>query len=221
MKAELSNLLQRTNSFKQIVLLLLLLIPFSSQANQPPTVLVLGDSISAGFGIPVQRGWVNLLQNKLQGPIPDVKVINASVSGETTSGGLSRLPALLDQHQPDLLIIELGGNDALRGTPLKIIRRNLESMIDKAEHLGVMVMLLGMQLPPNYGPVYNTGFSGMYESLSLERDTLVVPFLLEGIATEPGMMQSDGIHPTVPAQPLMADMVFEAMDIWVEFTTML
>ena len=180
---------------------------------------MVGDSISAGFGIPVQQGWVALLEQQLQQRVPNAKVVNASVSGDTTQGGVARLPRLIREHQPDLLMIELGGNDGLRGTPLQVINKNLEIMIDHAEQEGVMVMLLGMQIPPNYGPDYAQGFANIYSKLANQRDTFLVPFLLEGIAMKPGMMQSDGIHPTVEAQPIMTKAVIDALDIWIEFVT--
>lgn len=183
-----------------------------------PTVLVLGDSISAGFGVPDQQGWVTLLQSSLEQQVPHVRVINASSSGETTAGGAARLGGLIQQHRPDLLVIELGGNDALRGTPLRVIRNNLVRMIEAAENEGVMVLLLGMRIPPNYGPAYTQGFARLYAELADERDTLLLPFLLDGIATQDDMMQADGIHPTAKAQPLMAKAVVDSMDLWIEFT---
>ena len=212
-------------NFKALLLVTLCLGWSVTQAEdapswkRPPVVLVVGDSISAGFGIPVQQGWVALLEQQLQQRVPNAKVVNASVSGDTTQGGVARLPRLIREHQPDLLMIELGGNDGLRGTPLQVINKNLEIMIDHAEQEGVMVMLLGMQIPPNYGPDYAQGFANIYSKLANQRDTFLVPFLLEGIAMKPGMMQSDGIHPTVEAQPIMTKAVIDALDIWIEFVT--
>jgi acyl-CoA thioesterase-1 len=218
------------NSVQKLLTLVLALVSlsglsFAAQATanskpweRQPTVLVLGDSISAGFGVPDQQGWVTLLQSSLEQQVPLVKVINASSSGETTAGGAARLGGLIQQHRPDLLVIELGGNDALRGTPLQEIRKNLVRMIETAENEGVMVMLLGMQIPPNYGPAYTQGFAQLYTDLADERGTLLLPFLLDGIATQAGMMQDDGIHPTAKAQPLMTRAVVDSMDIWIEFT---
>lgn len=191
----------------------------SMTGKRPPVILVVGDSISAGFGIPIQQGWVALLEQQLQQRVPKVGVINASVSGDTTQGGVARLPDLIQTHQPDLLIVELGGNDALRGTPLPLIEKNLATMISQAEQEGVMVMLLGMQIPPNYGPDYSQGFASLFAKLADQRATFLVPFLLDGIATKPGMMQADGIHPTAEAQPTMASAVVDALDIWIEFVT--
>ena len=212
-------------NFKALLLVFLCLGISTTHAEEspswkrPPVILVVGDSISAGFGIPIQQGWVALLEQQLQQRVPNVRVINASVSGDTTQGGVARLPNLIKNHQPDLLMIELGGNDGLRGTPLNVISKNLTQMIGHAEKEGVMVMLLGMQIPPNYGPDYTQGFANIYTDLANQRDTFLVPFLLQDIATQPDMMQSDGIHPTAKAQPIMTKAVIDALDIWIEFVT--
>ena len=185
-------------------------------ARAEPVILVVGDSISAGFGVPLQQGWVALLQRNVQQRQPQLQVINASSSGETTQGGLTRLPALLKQHQPDLTIIELGGNDGLRGTPIPVIRRNLERMVQLAQAAGSDVMLLGMQIPPNYGARYTELFSRSFTELAGRFELPVVPFLLEGIATEPELMQSDGIHPTTAAQPRMTALVEPLVQQWLQ-----
>ncbi|QQD22834.1 arylesterase [Oceanospirillaceae bacterium ASx5O] len=185
-------------------------------ARAEPVILVVGDSISAGFGVPLQQGWVALLQRNVQQRQPQLQVINASSSGETTQGGLTRLPTLLKQHQPDLTIIELGGNDGLRGTPIPVIRRNLERMVQLAQAAGSDVMLLGMQIPPNYGARYTELFSRSFTELAERFELPVVPFLLEGIATEPGLMQSDGIHPTAAAQPRMTALVEPLVQQWLQ-----
>lgn len=185
-------------------------------ARAEPVILIVGDSISAGFGVPVQQGWVALLERQLQQDVPSVRVVNASISGETTQGGLTRLPALLKQHQPDLTVIELGGNDGLRGTPIAVIRRNLERMIVLAQEAGSDVMLLGMQIPPNYGPRYTTSFRAIFADLAADYRLPLVPFLLEGIATEPELMQSDGIHPTTAAQPKMTALVLPLTNDWLQ-----
>lgn len=185
-------------------------------ARAEPVILVMGDSISAGFGVPLQQGWVALLQRNVQQRQPQLQVINASISGETTQGGLTRLPALLKQHQPDLTIIELGGNDGLRGTPIPVIRRNLERMVQLAQAAGSDVMLLGMQIPPNYGARYTELFSRSFTELAERYELPVVPFLLDGIATEPGLMQSDGIHPTTAAQPRMTALVEPLVQQWLQ-----
>jgi len=185
-------------------------------ARAEPVILVVGDSISAGFGVPLQQGWVALLQRNVQQRQPQLQVINASSSGETTQGGLTRLPALLKQHQPDLTIIELGGNDGLRGTPIPVIRRNLERMVQLAQAAGSDVMLLGMQIPPNYGARYTELFSRSFTELAERFELPVVPFLLDGIATEPELMQSDGIHPTTAAQPRMTALVEPLVQQWLQ-----
>ncbi|WP_233243767.1 arylesterase [Bacterioplanes sanyensis] len=184
-------------------------------------VLIIGDSISAGFGMPVQQGWVALSQATLQRDYPDIRLINASISGDTSAGGRSRLPSLLQQHQPQLVIIELGGNDALRGTPIRVIKDNLAAMIDQSKQAGGDVLLLGMQIPPNYGPAYTQAFAQLFQQLSDDKDTRLVPFLLQDLtddsgALKAGMIQADGIHPSAKAQPLMAALVNQQIRLWLE-----
>jgi acyl-CoA thioesterase-1 len=175
------------------------------QASAQPEkqLLVLGDSISAAYGIPIKYGWVALLDDSLAKQNLSVKVINASISGETTTGGLSRLPALLQQYQVHTLIIELGGNNALRGQSLDTMREDLRQMIHLAKERGISVLLIGMHIPPNYGQKYAQRFHQTFIDLAQEEQTALVPFLLEGIATREGMTQADGLHPTAQAQPLM------------------
>lgn len=167
------------------------------------TILVLGDSISAAYGIPRERGWVAMLDEQL----PAHQVINASISGETTEGGRQRLPALLKRHNPDVVVIELGGNDGLRGFQLTRIRENLREMVAASQRAGASVLLLGMKIPPNYGRRYTEGFEGNFAEVATEFDVPLVPFLLDGVATVEGMMQDDRIHPTVAAQPRLLDNV--------------
>lgn len=196
--------------------LLLLLLALPALARADPVILVIGDSISAGFGIPVQQGWVALLQQEVKKDVPQAQVVNASISGDTTVGGLNRLPALLQQHQPDLTIIELGGNDGLRGMPLQRIRGNLQRMIALSRQAGSDVLLLGMQIPPNYGARYSEGFRTLFTSLAEQENTLLVPFLLDGVATRPELMQADGIHPQAAAQPQMMNAVLPLILDWLE-----
>ncbi len=179
---------------------------------QAETVLVLGDSISAAYGMETAQGWVALLEQRLEQQGYALRVVNASVSGETTSGGRSRLPGLLERHQPALLILELGGNDGLRGVPLEAIKRNLEALISQARQAGASVLLLGMRIPPNYGPVYADGFFALYADLSERLGTALVPFLLDGVGTDPELMQPDGIHPTASAQPALLDQVWPVLE---------
>ena len=186
----------------------LLLLPLSpsSWAN---TLLLMGDSLSAAYNIPVSSSWPELLREKLP---PHWELVNASVSGETTGGGVQRLPALLKEHEPSLVVLELGGNDGLRGYPLTRIRQNLQQLIKLSTEADAQVMLIGMQIPPNYGQRYAQGFADLFPALAEKFDLPLVPFLLEGIALQPGLMQSDGIHPTAAAQGRILDNVLPTLE---------
>ena len=175
---------------------------------QTPILLVLGDSLSASFGIDQSKGWVSLLEQKLDKNYFNYRIVNASISGETTQGGLQRLPKLLTKYQPQLVIVELGGNDGLRGLNIEMIKSNLQTMISKTTNNNADILLIGMRLPPNYGKFYTDSFHQMYVDLGQANKIPVVPFLLEGIATKDNLMQADGIHPRVEAQPLMLDNVW-------------
>lgn len=203
-----------------LCILLKLSLPQAHAGENSPlqhqTILVLGDSISAGFGIDKQQGWVALLEKKIKQEYPQYSLINASISGETTSGGANRLAALLKQHQPSLVILELGGNDGLRGTPIKLMSQNLSHMITISQKVGAEVLLLGMRIPPNYGQTYSELFAHQYKQLASNHKIKLIPFLLEGIAGHDGMMQADGIHPTKNAQPIMANSVWGALVSFVE-----
>lgn len=177
------------------------------------TVLVIGDSISAAFGLDQAKGWVQIIANKFEG---DLNIINASISGDTTTGGRYRLAKALEAHQPDLVIIELGGNDGLRGTPVPTIKANLTSMIQDSQNTGASVLLMGMKIPPNYGERYTQLFEAMYHDLAREYETLFIPFFLEGAVGLPGMMQADGIHPTEKAQPIMASWIETELNEWLK-----
>ncbi|MGE4369548.1 MAG: arylesterase [Burkholderiaceae bacterium] len=174
----------------------------------PRKILVVGDSLSAEYGLERGAGWVNLIDRRLGQQFPEYQIHNSSISGDTTSGGLSRFPSLLREHQPDIVILELGGNDALRGLSLQMTRGNLDQMIQLAEKAGAQVLLVGMQIPPNYGKRYTESFKTLFPELAQENKVGLVPFLLEGIATEPGYFQADGIHPNESAQPLLAENVW-------------
>ena len=179
-----------------------LLIALCSSANaQQPAILVLGDSISAAYGMSLDKGWVALLARQLESSHPDYTVVNASISGETSAGGLRRLPELLQAHQPSLVIIELGGNDGLRGYPLGKFRDNLEQMARLSQQAGAEVLLLAMEIPPNYGSRYTSGFRESFSLAAEATGSRLGAFMLEGVATDPSLMQADGIHPTVAAQP--------------------
>ncbi|WP_445357594.1 arylesterase [Microbulbifer sp. ANSA002] len=197
----------------QFSLVLLLFIPIgAAQASKADTLLVLGDSISAAYGINEEQGWVQLLQERLQEKGRKVRVINASISGETTSGGLTRLPRLMQEHNPRWLIVELGGNDGLRGYPPQSLQRNLMEMVKLAKNSGVEVLLLGMRIPPNYGRAYTNAFAAVYPKVAKSEQVGLVPFFLETVALEDGAMQSDGIHPTAKAQPALLEHVWPCVE---------
>ena len=200
--------LKRIGSFV-LAALTAALLSAAGQVVAAPTILVMGDSISAAYGIQREQGWVALLSERVTTLNPDARVVNASVSGETTGGGLARLPAALDAHDPDVVVIELGGNDALRGYPVKTIRENLSRMVELAENGEREVVVVGMQIPPNYGPRYTQAFRDVFGEVADAYGVLLVPFLLQDVALEPGMMQDDGIHPTAAAQPLLLDTFWE------------
>lgn len=187
-------------TFVRILLFLLLPVVSEFSFAKQPTVLVMGDSLSAGYGIQLEQSWVTLLQQELV-KSTQTKVINASVSGETSGGGLARLSALLTKHKPDVVIIELGGNDGLRGQPINIMQNNLQAMITASQTAGAAVLLAGMQIPPNYGPRYTKQFKETYAKLAEKNDVSLVPFLLEDVAVNSDLIQRDGIHPTAEAQP--------------------
>ncbi|AMB78925.1 MULTISPECIES: arylesterase [Pseudomonas] len=175
------------------------------------TILIVGDSISAAFGLDTRLGWVSLLEQRLRQQGYDDQVINASVSGDTSAGGLARLPALLAEHKPDVVIVELGGNDGLRGQLPAQLKQNLAGMIDQSLEAGAKVLLLGMQLPPNYGARYTTAFARVYSELGEEKKVELLPFFLEGIGGHPELMQADGIHPAVGAQGRLLDNVWPVL----------
>lgn len=171
-----------------------------AQSATAGTVLIVGDSISAGFGLDTRYGWASLLQTRLRQEGFDDKVVNASISGDTSAGGQARLPALLAAHKPAVVVLELGGNDGLRGQPPAQLRQNLASMVDQSRQAGAKVLLLGMQLPPNYGVRYTTAFAKVYEELAKDKQVALVPFFLKGVGGVPELMQADGIHPAQGAQ---------------------
>jgi acyl-CoA thioesterase-1 len=169
------------------------------------TLLVVGDSISAGYGLAEGQGWVRLLEGRLRAQQLDYQVVNASISGDTTAGGLARLPRLLADHRPAVVAIELGGNDGLRGQPLAQFERNLTALVEQAKAKGARVLLLGMRLPPNYGPRYTDGFAQVYTDVAQAQQVALVPFLLEGVGGDPAFIQPDGIHPQANAQQRLLD----------------
>ncbi|MEE1925423.1 arylesterase [Pseudomonas sp. 148P] len=175
------------------------------------TVLIVGDSISAAFGLDTRQGWVALLEKRLKDEGFDDKVVNASVSGDTSAGGQARLPALLSAHKPSLVVLELGGNDGLRGQLPTQLQQNLASMIDKSRAAGARVLLLGMQLPPNYGARYTKAFAQVYSDLAAQKNVPLVPFFLEGIGGHAELMQADGIHPAQAAQAQLLENAWPAI----------
>lgn len=181
-------------------------------AAERPVLLVFGDSLSAGYGIDQSQAWTILLQQKLDHSPYRYVVQNASISGETTAGGLQRLPRALRLHRPAIVIIELGGNDGLRGLPLKSMRENLAAMIRLAARTGAKVLLVGMHLPPNFGPVYTRAFHDSYRQLARDHGIALLPFLLDGIATDRDLMQSDGIHPRAKAQARIVENLWPALE---------
>lgn len=199
-----------------LALLLALAAAAGAQTPASPVILVLGDSLSAEYGLPRDSGWVKRLADRLSTRAPaggaQYSVVNASISGETTSGGRTRLPALLAQHRPAVVVIELGGNDGLRGLPLAAMRDNLVAMVDASRKAGARVLLVGLRIPPNYGRDYGERFFATFADVARDQKVGLAPFLLDGFAEQWGMFQSDRIHPTVEAQPRMLDNVWPHLE---------
>lgn len=188
-----------------------LLIPFLTHANANSVILVMGDSLSAEYGLQRGSGWVKLLEAQLKAQSSPWTVLNASISGETSSGGLSRLPALLKSKKPGLVLVELGGNDALRGLPIEQTRNNLQKMIELSKQSGAKVLLFGMQIPPNYGQEYARLFKELYPQLAQQNQVQLLPFFLSGIASSQDFFQADHIHPNEAAQAILLKNVWGAM----------
>ncbi|PSJ44736.1 arylesterase [Zobellella endophytica] len=195
------------------LLVILLLVSSASHAN---TVLILGDSLSAGYRMNAEQAWPRLLAEQWRQEGRRVEVVNASVSGDTTQGGLQRLPPLLERHQPSLVVLELGGNDGLRGLPPPLIKRNLKALIKLADQAGARVVLTEIRLPPNYGRRYLEQFEGVFSSLARQHELPLLPFFVTPLIGENGMMMDDGIHPSVRAQPLIARQVHEFLTPYLE-----
>ena len=176
-----------------------------------PTILVLGDSISAAYGLAQGQGWVELLQKRLASEGLPYRVVNASISGDTTAGGRTRIGGALQAHRPDIVIIELGGNDGLRGAALGPVRANLEFIVDAAQKAGAQALIVGMQVPPNYGASYVRQFAALFGDVAKSRNAGYVPFLLQGFAEKPELFQPDRIHPTAQAQPLMVETIWQEL----------
>lgn len=187
-------------------------VPAAHAQAKPPVLLVVGDSISAAYGLPNGVGWTDLLAARLKERGYPQRVVNASISGDTTAGGRARLPALLAQHQPGIVVIELGGNDGLRGGDLKAARDNLDAMTTAALKAGAKVLLVGMKIPPNYGPGYTRTFDAMYTAVASVHKVPLAPFFFEGFAEQSDMFQPDRIHPTAAAQPKLLDNVWPLLE---------
>ncbi len=197
----MKDLNQKTRLLPYFFLLSLCLIPLGVSAK---TIMILGDSLSAGYGIQPQQGWVHLLQKRLEQQYPKQhKVVNASVSGETTSGALARLPKLLQTHRPDLVVIELGGNDGLRGQPPQMIQKNLASLIQQSQKAKAKVIVFGIKMPPNYGQAYSKAFENTYKVVSQQYKVKLLPFFMQGVAGNKTLMQKDLIHPNAKAQTIL------------------
>jgi len=190
-----------------LICLVLVLGPPVARAD-PPVILVVGDSLSAAYGIRLEQGWVSLLQRRLEAEGYGYRVVNASTSGETTGGALARLPRALERHRPAIVVLELGANDGLRGLPISQVRANFDAMLQLSRAAGARILLIGMHIPPNYGPSYTSAFDSMYRELAPADDPPLVPFLLDGVALDDSLMQADGLHPNAAAQPRLLDTVW-------------
>jgi acyl-CoA thioesterase I len=200
-------------SLMVVSLVLTLLVALPSQAAS--TILVFGDSLSAAYGLSTQQGWVALMEERLKNERYPYQVVNASISGETTAGGLSRLKQAIEQQKPSIMILELGANDGLRGLPVDAMQQNLTKMLEMAKQNNIQVLLVGMRIPPNYGPQYTQAFHQSYPKLAQQFKVKLVPFLLENVAGNRALNQDDGLHPTAEAQPIILE------TIWAGLKTML
>jgi acyl-CoA thioesterase I len=190
----------------------LLFIALQNAVASDRTILVFGDSLSAAYGIRAEQGWVALLAQRLEAQGYGYEVINASVSGETSGGGLQRLPRALELHHPVLVILELGANDGLRGLPIAAAKDNLAKMVQLAQGAGAHVLLVGIRIPPNYGPRYTSEFADLYPAIAKQYRLPLVPFLLEKVALDPTLMQDDGLHPNARGEPLVLDTLWQGLD---------
>lgn len=198
--------------FRSLLVLLFCVVSVPLPAAEEKTILVLADSLSASYGIAIEDGWVSLLQKRLDEAGHDYKVLNASISGDTTHGAMSRLDGILGQAVPAITIVELGGNDGLRGLPVTEISKNLGGIIGLLTTKGSKVLLVPMLLPPNYGRIYIEKFSNVYKELAAEHNITLGRFILDDVATRPDLMQADGIHPKAEAQPIMLDNIWSGLE---------
>jgi len=195
-----------------LLLVVVTLLAQNSLADEPPVLLILGDSLSAGYGMDSDQSWVHLLEARLNDNGHTYRILNSSISGDTTQGGLARLPRLLDRYQPRIVIIELGANDGLRGINPGITRTNMTRMVQNSQQAGAKVLLAGIKLPPNYGADYIEQFESMYADIAREYDTLLVPFFMDGVVFDPGLLQADGIHPNEKGQPVLLENVWQVLE---------
>lgn len=191
-----------------LISLLFLLFATNAASNESPTIVIFGDSLSAGYGIDVDQSWAALLQTRLKEQGYEHQVVNASISGETTEGGATRIGSALQDFSPDLIILELGGNDGLRGFPAKRMKANLEKIVTRAKATGAAVILLGIRIPTNYGPRYSAEFEGVFRQISVDLDIKWIEFFMAGIAMNDDLLQDDRIHPNAAAQPILLDNVW-------------
>jgi len=210
--ARLSQTLSQFAVAAVVCILLSMALSSATWAAQPATLLVFGDSLSAAYGLKEAQGWVNLLEDKISESELNFKVVNASVSGETSTGGLARLPAMLENYNPDVVILELGGNDGLRGLPLNSLEKNLRTMVELISQTGARTLLTGIQIPPNYGRRYTKPFFEIYGNIANSENLALVPFLIDGIPQQPELMQADGIHPKAEAQHLILENVWPYLE---------
>ncbi len=197
-----------------IFVLLLVIKPLTAAADN--TILILGDSLSAAYGLKQEQGWVNLLQDKYDEKDQSVYLVNASISGETTGGALRRLDALLSEFEPTHVLIELGGNDGLRGFPIKRLQANLRDLITKSQQIGAKTAVMEVQIPPNYGPRYTKLFTDSFKTIADETDSELMPFFMLSIAGRPELMQNDNLHPNADAQPLIRDFMYKTINDWLD-----
>lgn len=206
----------KLNGYARSVLVLFVCFIYALQARadqNSPVILILGDSLSAAYKLSAEDGWGHLLVRRLEAKGFKYEVVNASISGATTNAGLQRMPSLLEKHKPKFVLLELGANDGLQGMPVAGITRNLESLIKQARHAGAEVILLGIQLPPNFGSRYTKPFFAQYSTLAKKYNLALVPFLLEGVAGKSEFMQADGLHPTAEAQPVVLENVWQVLEM--------
>jgi len=192
-------------------ILLLLILTAVTPVHAARTILVFGDSLSAGYGLPAGSGWVSLLEQRLKRDRLDYTIVNASISGETTLGGRNRIADALAEHKPAVVIVQLGGNDGLRGNSIEETRRNLIAIVGASRKAGAKVLLVGMRIPPNYGKVYTRRFEALFAEVARQQNASLVPFMLQGFADKPEWFQSDGIHPAVEAQPRILDNIYRRL----------